>query len=117
MTERARSGAGPGRPPSGSAYALGPALAKAIAQAHLYRSILDRSRELQTEYGLADSRQPRILILLGRSNDLSDLGRETLRELNLSLHRVEVVPYDLLGLRTAGLLDNIEALLSGAGAS
>lgn len=112
-----RSEAGAERPPSGSAYSLGPTLANALAQAHHYRSILEQSRELQYQYGLADSRQPRILILLGRSTDLSESGREILRHLNLTLHRVEVIPYDLLGRRTMGLLANIETLLGGLGTS
>jgi len=102
------------RPSSASAYSLGPALAKALAQAHYYRSILDQCRELHQQYGLSDSRQPRIMILLGRSTDLSASGREILRQLNLTLHRVEVIPYDLLGCRTAGLLNNIEELLGAA---
>jgi Domain of unknown function (DUF4263) len=100
------------RPPSASAYTIGPALSRALAQAHHYRAILDQSRELSDQYGLADSRQPKILILIGRSTDLSNPSKEILRQLNLSLHRVEVIPYDLLGRRTEGLLDNIEALLA-----
>lgn len=103
---------GASRPPSASAFSLGPALAKALAQAHHYRSILDQARNLRDQYGLSDTRQPNILILLGRSGTLSDAGREILRELNLSLHRVEVIPYDLLGRRTEDFLGNIEALLS-----
>ena len=95
----------------------GPALSKALAQAHHYRAILDSTRELREQYGLSDTRQPWILILLGRSDTLSDASREVLRELNLSLHRVEVVPYDMLGCRTEGFLANVEQLLSGAGAS
>ena len=108
-----RNEASADRPPSASAYTLGPALAKALAQAHHYRAILEQSAELlHQQYGLTDSRQPRILILLGKSTDLSESGREILRQLNLTLHRVEVIPYDLLGHRTAGLLDNIEKLLA-----
>jgi hypothetical protein len=111
-----RGEAGAERPPSASSYSLGSALGKALAQAHHYRSILDQSRDLHLQYGLADSRQPKILILLGRSTDLSEPSREILRQLNLSLHRVEVVPYDLLGRRTEGLLNNIESLLAGPSA-
>lgn len=107
-----RQGAAASRPPSASAYSLGPALAKALAQAHHYRSILDHARNLSDQYGLLDTRQPWILILLGRSDTLSDTGREILRELNLSLHRVEVIPYDILGRRTEGFLANVEELLS-----
>lgn len=104
-------------PPSASAYSLCPALAKALAQAHHYRALLDQSRNLHDQYGLADTRQPRILIVLGCSTSLTATSREVLRQLNLSLHRVEVIPYDLLGTRTAGLLDNLESLLNGASAS
>lgn len=111
-----RSDSGAERPPSASAYTLGPALSGALAQAHHYRSILDQGRDLHEQYGLADSRQPRILILIGRSTDMSNSGREILRQLNLSLHRVEVIPYDLLGRRTGGFLDNIETLLVESGA-
>jgi hypothetical protein len=103
------------RPPSASTYSLGPALAKALAQAHHYRAILEQSRELGGQYGLADTRQPRILVLVGRSSDLSPSGGEILRQLNLTLHRVEVIPYDLLGLRTRGLLENVETLLAEGG--
>jgi hypothetical protein len=102
--------AGSRRPASASAYALGPSLSGALAQAHHYRSILDQGRELSRQYGLGDCRAPRILIVLGRSSDLSDAGREILRQLNLTLHRVEVIPYDVLGTRTEGLLANIESL-------
>lgn len=105
------------RPPSASSYSLSPALAGALAQAHHYRALLDSTAQLRGQYGLADTRQPRILIVLGCSTSLSDEAREVLRQLNLSLHRVEVMPYDLLGTRTLGLLDNLEALVEQAPAS
>lgn len=98
------------RPPSASSYSLGKGLANALAQAHHYRSILEGSRDLVRQYGLGDPREPRILILLGRSTDLSETAEEILRQLNLTLHRVEVIPYDVLGERTEGLLANIEEL-------
>ena len=101
-----------GRPPSASAYSLGPALAKALAQAHLYRYVLDESVGLKDQYGLSDTRQARVIIVIGRSTDLTGVGREILRQLNLSLHRVEVIPYDVLGLRTEGWLKSIERLLA-----
>jgi hypothetical protein len=109
VVERLSSGAM--RPPSASAYSLSPALAGALAQAHHYRALLDQARDLHDQYGLTDTRQPRILIVLGCSTSLSDPSREVLRQLNLSLHRVEVIPYDLLGTRTLGLLNNLEALI------
>lgn len=98
-------------PPSASAYSLSRALSGALAQAHHYREILDRSGALSAQYGLNDSRQPRILIVLGSSVSLNDQTREILRQLNLSLHRVEIIPYDLLGTRTLGLLNNLESLI------
>ena len=99
------------RPEPPSTYVVGPALGNALAQAHLYRSILKESQGLRAQFGLEDTRQPRILILIGRATDLSVAAGEVLRELNLSLHRVEIIPYDQLGRRTAGLLDNLQALL------
>jgi hypothetical protein len=101
---------GQNRPPSASEYSLGPALAKALAQSHHYRALLDQTHGLENQYGLLDTRQPKILILLGRSDSLSETSKEILRQLNLSLHRVEVIPYDALGHRTAGLLNNVEAM-------
>jgi hypothetical protein len=98
------------RPHSASSYSLGPALAKTLAQAHHYRTLLDQSGGLGAQYGLADTRQPKVLILLGRTETLSESSKEILRQLNLSLHRVEVIPYDILGLRTSGLLTNVESL-------
>ena len=108
-----RSGSIPDdRPGSPSRYTLGPALATALAQAHLYRSILSAAHTVRGQYGLSDTRQPRILILIGLSRQLTEGARDVLRELNLSLHRVEVVPYDLLGVRMAGLVNNLEALMA-----
>lgn len=100
------------RPASASAYSLSRPLSQAVAQAHLYRSILERSGHLSEQYGLTDTRQPRVIILIGRSGDLSETTREILRQLNLSLHRVEVLPYDILGRRSEGWLENIEELLA-----
>ena len=105
------------RPASASAYSLGPALARALAQAHHYRSILNDSRDLAGQYGLKDTREPNILILVGRSTSMTQTGGNVLRELNYSLHRVEIIPYDLLGQRTEGFLGNIESLMSGPGPS
>lgn len=105
-----------GRPHPASAYSLSPALANAIAQAHQYRSLLDmmRDQHLRDQFGLADARQPQIMILIGKSSSLSDSGREILRQLNLSLHRVEIIPYDVLAERTRGILTNLETLLGMA---
>lgn len=97
------------RPASASAYAISTPLSKALAQAHHYRALLDSVREegLRLQYGLSDTREPRILIVIGCSSSLSGTTQEILRQLNLSLHRVEVIPYDLLGGRTLGIINNL----------
>jgi hypothetical protein len=100
------------RPGSASRFTLSPALGNALAQAHLYRSILGSTNNLRSQYGLSDTRQPRILILIGLSTGLTAGAQEVLREINISLHRVEIVPYDLLGVRMTGLLTNLEALIA-----
>jgi hypothetical protein len=98
------------RPASASQYSLSPALAQALAQAHHYRGLLERTGGLASEFGLPDTREPRILIVLGNGDAMSASAKEVLRQLNLSLHRVEVIPYDVLGQRTAVVLRNIELL-------
>jgi hypothetical protein len=98
------------RPSSASQYSLSPALAQALAQAHHYRGLLERTGGLASEFGLPDTREPRILIVLGTGDAMSAPAKEVLRQLNLSLHRVEVIPYDVLGQRTAVVLRNIEQL-------
>ena len=103
------------RPSAPSSLALGPALSNALAQAHMYRSVLRASNDLRTQYGLSDTRHPRIIILIGLAEMLTDNGKDVLRELNLSLHRVEVIPYDHLGERLHGMVRNIERLLTDLG--
>lgn len=101
------------RPAPASNYSLSPALAQALAQAHHYRSILESTGGLAAQFGLPDTREPRILIVLGSGDAMSATAKEVLRQLNLSLHRVEIIPYDVLAHRTAILLRNIEQLWAG----
>jgi hypothetical protein len=106
-----------GVPPPANKYALSPALAKALAQSHVYRHTLtsdDRANE--QNFGLRDSRDPRLVIVIGRAGALPEHRLQVLRELNKSLHRVEVVPYDALGDRAERVLDNVEKYLSVADA-
>jgi hypothetical protein len=103
------------RPGSPCQYTLSKALGNALAQAHLYRSILIASNDLRAQLGLSDTRQPRIVILIGQAKSLTAGAREVLRELNLSLHRVEIIPYDLVSERMSGLLDNLENLITTGG--
>lgn len=102
-----------GKPPPGHKYALSPALANALAQAHVYRDTLttdDRANE--RNFGLRDTRDPRLLVVIGLADSLPEHRLRVLRELNRSLHRLEVVPYDALGDRAASVLTNVERSLS-----
>jgi hypothetical protein len=100
------------RPPPPSAYRLGPAVAQALAQIHLYRDLLSIAPELMERmYGLKHSRDPRLIIVVGRAEVMTEDSRRVLELLNLSLHRVEIMPYDLLGRRAEGWLANVEHYL------
>ena len=50
-------------------------------------------------------------MVIGSANSLPEHRVRVLRELNKSLHRVEVVPYDALGDRAQQMLDNVEKYL------
>jgi hypothetical protein len=98
-----------GRAPAPSAYALSPSLANALAQAHVYRERLTQHAQAQERLlGLSETRDPRLVIVIGKSASMTDDGRTILTELNKSLHRVEVVPYDILAARARAVLDNVE---------
>lgn len=98
-----------GLPPSASSFRLSSALANALAQIHVYRDILTAHTEiLDTQYGLPHSRDPNVVIVIGRGELLPPHRAAVLRELNRSLHRVEVVPYDQLGHRASAILDSVQ---------
>jgi hypothetical protein len=99
-------------PPPPSSYRLSPALANALGQVHVYRHILAAAPDLlRLHYGLRDSRDPRFIIVIGRVSTMTEECRTILHQLNLSLHRIEVMPYDVLGQRADGWLSNIEKYL------
>ncbi len=101
-----------GMPPSASAYALGRRLADALAQVMVYREVLSAHPEISREhYGLPHSREPRLVIVIGRVEKMDAYCQTILRELNGSLHRVEVVPYDVLGKRAEASVASIDRLL------
>jgi antiviral defense system Shedu protein SduA len=102
-------------PPSASAYSLSPDLAQAIAQVHVYRDVLRHDVLLAEQYGLPNSRDPRVIIVIGSADSMPDYRLAVLRELNKSLHRVEIVPYDVLGKRATAALANVERHLLVAG--
>jgi hypothetical protein len=102
-----------GVPPAASAFALSPDLAQAMAQIHVYRDILSTDAlTVDKLYGIENSRDPSVLIVIGQARLLPSHRARVLRDLNLSLHRVEIVPYDVLADRASAVLDNVELYLS-----
>ncbi|HEY1775891.1 MAG TPA: Shedu anti-phage system protein SduA domain-containing protein [Solirubrobacteraceae bacterium] len=98
--------------PAPHEYALSRTLAQALAQAMVYRDRLTRFADAAEElYGLPHARDPRLIIVLGRVDALPEHRRHVLSELNKSLHRIEVVPYDVLARRAKATLDNVERYL------
>jgi hypothetical protein len=102
-------------PPSASKYALSHDLAQALAQVHVYRDMLRHDQVAEECFGLEHSRDPRVIIVIGKAEGLSDHRGRVLRELNRSLHRMEIVPYDILGKRANAVLDNVDRYLVAAG--
>jgi hypothetical protein len=95
--------------PPPSSYALSADLAQALAQVHVYRDRLTSHADAhEALLGLSHTREPRMLVVIGRVSPMSGHARRVLAELNRSLHRVEVVPYDLIAKRAGAVLDSIE---------
>lgn len=99
---------------SASAFRVSRPLALALAQVHAYRDALSEEGMHEKFYGLPHTRDPKITILIGVASELSDQEERILRELNCSLHRVEVVPFDVLAGRAHAVLDNVEQYLLAA---
>jgi hypothetical protein len=99
---------------SPSAFRLSRPLALALAQVHAYRDVLAEEHTHAKLYGLPHTREPRITILIGRASELTEQEERILRELNRSLHRVEVVPFDVLARRAHAVLDNVEKYVLAA---
>ncbi|MGW1341329.1 Shedu anti-phage system protein SduA domain-containing protein [Kribbella sp. NPDC002412] len=94
--------------PSPHRYKLSRGLAQALAQAMAYRDRLTRHAEAAKElHGISNPRDPRLIIVLGRLDRLEEHQRLVLHELNRSLHRAQIVPYDLLARRADAALKNI----------
>jgi hypothetical protein len=81
---------------------------------HAYRDVLSYEDAIEDLYGLPHSHEPRITILIGRASDLTKHQKRLLREFNRSLHRVGIVPFDVLGRRARAILDNVEHYLLAA---
>jgi len=104
--------------PSPHKYSLSKPLAQALAQAMAYRDRLTRHPQAAEElYGIENPRNPVVLVILGCVGDLEDHQKLVLEELNRSLHRVQVLPYDVLALRTRAALEHIAEFLSLAPAA
>lgn len=102
-----------GEAPPASAFSLSSSLANALAQVHVYRDILTLDEAtVERLYGLAHSRDPRIMIVIGQVRQLEPHRRRVLEQLNLSLHHVEIVPYDVIGERALAWSRSVEAYLS-----
>lgn len=85
-----------------SSYSLSPTLANALAQVHLYREVLARATKeiLKDTYSIEHARDPRVTIVIGQASKLPNkTAKKILHQLNLTLHRMEVVPYDWLAKR------------------
>jgi hypothetical protein len=109
---RVRSTAPGGAAARPSDYSLSSDLAGGLAQAHVYRDRLTRHAEAHEDIvGLPLSRDPRLIFVTGRVEPLPERSKRVLTELNKSLHRVEVVPYDVLARRAEAVLDNVERYL------
>lgn len=92
-------GGDPGHP---SSYSLSKELAQALAQVHLYREWLAITPDsvLESQYRLQRARNPRVTIVIGLESSLPTPEAGTiLDQLNLTLHRMEIMPYDSLARR------------------
>jgi len=104
-----------GVPPPANAFALSPDLAQALAQVHVYRdNVSTDPGTVHRLYGLPSARDPRVIIVIGQVASLPDHRARVLREVNLSLHRVEIVPYDVIADRAQTILDNVERHLTAS---
>ena len=98
--------------PSPHSYKLSSGLSQALAQAMAYRDRLTRFGTAAEElHGIPNPREPRLLIVLGRLSALESHQTHVLQELNRSLHRAEILPYDLIATRAEATLANIETYL------
>ena len=65
-------------------------------------------------YGLREARDPLLIIVIGQAALLPPHRLRVLRDLNLSLHRVAIVPYDVLVERATTILKNVADHLAAA---
>lgn len=99
-------------PPSATTFSLSPGLSNALAQAHVYRRTLTSEESAHKQFGLTNTRDPQIFIVIGRGDRLPDHRRDNLIEFNKSLHRVTVLPFDWLAERAQYFIANLEKHLA-----
>ncbi len=99
-------------PPSASKFSLSRDLGQALAQVHVYKDALRHDQVAEEQFGLSNVRDPRVVILIGTAKTLAPSCGRVLHELNCSLHRVEIVPYDIVGQRAEAVLDAVERHLA-----
>lgn len=105
-------------PGSPSHYELSPELSKAFAQTHAYREILEgNDKLLEEQYGLQNVRHPKLVIVIGRDSLLTLPRKNIVRQLNLSMQRVEIVPYDVISKRAEMFMSQLEKYLDAERAS
>jgi hypothetical protein len=101
-----------GRPPSASAFCICNATSNALAQIHVYKDSFDNDEPaLERMYGLKHTRNPRLIVVVGRASALPEHRKRVLEQLNRSLHRVEIVPYDVIADRAEANLASLERLM------
>jgi hypothetical protein len=96
---------------SASNYRVSDSLGLALGQVHAYRDVLSHDEVHLQQFGLPDTRDPRVIIVIGNVDALPADRFRVLRELNKSLHRVEIVGYDVLAKRARAMLENVERYL------
>jgi hypothetical protein len=90
-------------------FRLSPELSNASAQVNRYLFILDRDNQfLANEYGMQNTKHPKAFILIGKSSSCSQSEIETLQQLNKSLHRIEILPFDTLIVKCDAMLAYLE---------
>jgi len=94
-------------------FRLSPELSNAIAQVSRYLFLLDRDNQfLASEYGIENAKHPKAFILIGKSSECSQSEIDTLHQLNNSLHRIEVLPFDTLIIKCDAMLAYLERATS-----
>lgn len=101
-----------GGPPPPCRYSLSLALAGAIAQAHAYREQLSSNPKFMEEQRfIKNTRDPKIVIVIGQEKDMQGHQKKILDEIRRSLHRVEIIPFDLVAARAQIIVNNAKKYL------